>query len=68
MDTLKGLALIATFIGVLVVFAMWVALWENVWRVSVLFVVQSMMFDSTALGLRLAFAHHGCGGGRRVVG
>ena len=25
MDTLKGAALIATFIGVLVVFAMWVA-------------------------------------------
>jgi hypothetical protein len=34
-DTLKGAALIATFIGVLVVFAMWVPLWENVWRVSV---------------------------------
>jgi hypothetical protein len=35
MDTIKGLALIATFIGVLTVFAMWVSLWENVWRVSV---------------------------------
>jgi hypothetical protein len=35
MDALKGIALIATFIGVLVVFATWVLLWENVWRVSV---------------------------------
>jgi hypothetical protein len=35
MDTLKGAALIGTFIGVLTIFAMWVSLWENVWRVSV---------------------------------
>ncbi len=34
-DKLKGAALIASFIGVLAIFAMWVALWENVWRVSV---------------------------------
>ena len=34
-DRLKGAALIASFIGVLAIFAMWVALWENVWRVSV---------------------------------
>jgi hypothetical protein len=33
MDTIKGLALIGTFIGS--IFAMWVSLWENVWRVSV---------------------------------
>jgi len=35
MDTLKGAALIATFIGFLSIFATWVLLWENVWRVSV---------------------------------
>ena len=35
MDTLKGAALIGTFSGVLIIFAMWVSLWENVWRVSV---------------------------------
>ena len=35
MDTIKGLALIATFIGLLIIFAMWVSLWDNVWRVSV---------------------------------
>ena len=34
-DRLKGAALITSFIGVLITFAMWVALWENVWRVSV---------------------------------
>jgi hypothetical protein len=27
--------IIATFIGVLVIFAMWVSLWENVWRTAV---------------------------------
>ena len=35
MDTLKGAALIAAFIGFLTIFAMWVSLWDNVWRVSV---------------------------------
>jgi hypothetical protein len=35
MDTIKGLALIGTFLGVLTVFAMWVSLWENVWQASV---------------------------------
>ena len=34
-DTLKGAALIATFIGVLITFAMWVLLWVNVWQASV---------------------------------
>ena len=34
-DTLKGVALIGTFIGVLITFAMWVSLWENVWQASV---------------------------------
>jgi hypothetical protein len=35
MDTIKGLAIIVTFLGVFTIFAMWVSLWENVWRVSV---------------------------------
>ena len=35
MDILKGAALIAAFIGFLTIFAMWVSLWDNVWRVSV---------------------------------
>jgi len=35
MDTIKGLALIGTFIGVLITFAMWVSLWENVWQAAV---------------------------------
>jgi hypothetical protein len=34
-DMLKGAALVAAFIGFLTIFAMWVSLWENVWRVSV---------------------------------
>ena len=34
-DRLKGAALIATFIDFLSIFATWVLLWENVWRVSV---------------------------------
>jgi hypothetical protein len=32
-DALKGAALIAAFIGFLTIFAMWVSLWDNVWRV-----------------------------------
>jgi len=35
MDMLKGAALIAAFIGFLTIFAMWVSLWDNVWRASV---------------------------------
>ena len=35
MDMLKGAALIAAFIGFLTIFALWVSLWDNVWRVSV---------------------------------
>jgi hypothetical protein len=34
MDIIKGLALIGTFIGFLTIFAMWVSLWDNVWRAS----------------------------------
>ena len=44
-DKLKGAALIATFIGVLPIFAMWVLLWENVWRVSVE-PVRSAIYDA----------------------
>ena len=68
MDTLKGAALIATFIGVLITFAMWVSLWENVWQASVE-PTRGAIYDARliALALRLASAHHGCGGGRRVV-
>jgi hypothetical protein len=65
-DTLKGVALIGTFIGVLITFATWVSLWENVWRVSVEPVRGAIStVNSIALALRLAFAHLGCGGGRR---
>ena len=32
---LQGAALFATFIGVLITFAMWVSLWENVWQAAV---------------------------------
>ena len=32
---LKGSALVAAFTGVLITFAMWVVLWENVWSASV---------------------------------
>jgi hypothetical protein len=32
LDMPKGAALIATFIGVLTIFAVWVSLWDNVWR------------------------------------
>jgi hypothetical protein len=34
LDMLKGAALIAAFIGVLITFAMWVSLWDNVWRAA----------------------------------
>ena len=34
MDILKGAALIATFIGVLITFAMWISLWDSVWRTA----------------------------------
>jgi hypothetical protein len=35
LDKLKGVALIATFLGVLAVFATWVMLWDSVWRTAV---------------------------------
>ena len=65
-DMLKGVALIGTFIGVLIVFAMWVSLWENVWRTAVE-PTRANIYSaemSRALITRLAFAHLGCGGGR----
>ena len=39
-DKLKGAALIAPFIGVLTIFAVWVSLWENVWSVTALVAVR----------------------------
>ena len=32
MDTIKGIALIATFIGTLTIFGGWVSLWESTWQ------------------------------------
>jgi hypothetical protein len=55
-DTLKGAALMGTFIGVLTIFAMWVLLWENVWSASVE-PVRGAIYE-TQLN-RLAFAHLG---------
>ena len=64
MDTLKGAALIGTLIGVLITFAMWVSLWENVWQASVEPTRGAIYeLNSIGLGLHLAFAHLGCGGG-----
>jgi len=34
-DRLKGAPLVCTFIGFIAIFAMWVSLWENVWRTAV---------------------------------
>ena len=60
-------SLIGTFIGVLITFAMWISLWGE--RVASLSRAHSWrtLLDLIALALRLAFAHLGCGGGRRVV-
>jgi hypothetical protein len=35
MDTIKGPALIAAFVGFLTIFAMWVSLWDQTWRIAV---------------------------------
>jgi hypothetical protein len=35
MDTLKGLALVATFLAILATFAVWVGMWETTWRAAV---------------------------------
>ena len=67
MDTLRGLALIATFIGFLIIFAMWVSLWENVRQAAVepTRPVQSTMPYFIALAnIRLARRVLGHGGGR----
>jgi len=42
MDTIKGLALVATFIGVLIVFAMWVSPWA--------IALPSLIIDVVAVG------------------
>ena len=64
-----GHPLIATFIGVLITFAMWVSLWENVWQASVE-PTRGAIYDARliALALRRTFARRGGGGGRRGVG
>ena len=55
MDTLKGVALIATFIGFLSIFATWVLLWDSVWETSVEPTRgESTMFGLIALALRHA--------------
>jgi hypothetical protein len=67
LDTLKGAA--CTFIGVLIIFAMWVSLWENVWRTAVE-PVRGAIYDTRLNRFGPSpclFAHHGGGGGRRVV-
>ena len=56
MDTLKGLALIATFIGVLIIFAMWVSLWDNVWRVS----MQPVRSQAYTTQISRALDHSAC--------
>jgi hypothetical protein len=56
-DTLKGAALIATFIGVLIIFAMWVSLWENVWQASVE-PTRGAIYDARLKDLRPAFAQN----------
>jgi hypothetical protein len=35
MDTLKAVALIATFIGFLAIFALWTVIWQDTWRAAV---------------------------------
>ena len=34
-DILKDAALIATFLGILATFAVWVSMWETTWRAAV---------------------------------
>ena len=55
MDTIKGLALIATFIAVLITFAMWVSLWENVWQASVE-PTRGAIYDADLIALALRHA------------
>jgi hypothetical protein len=35
LDMLKGAVLVAAFIGFLAIFATWVSLWDQTWRVAV---------------------------------
>jgi hypothetical protein len=62
LDTLKAIALISTLRHVGLAVGQCVASLSRGPPV-----VQSMTLDSIALALRLAFAHLGCRGGRRVV-
>ena len=65
MDMLKGAALIAAFIGFLTIFAMWVSLWDNVWRASVEPTKASIY--TARIGPLTAYLIRGHGGGLRVV-
>ena len=58
-DRLKGSALIATFIGFLITFAMWVSLWENVWQASVE-PTRGAIYDARLIALALRLL--GCDG------
>jgi hypothetical protein len=35
MDTLKGVALVATFLGFIAVFAVWCSIWNKTWQAAV---------------------------------
>ena len=65
-DTLKGAALIATFLGVLTIFATLVMLWESVWQTSVE-PVRGAVYDArlSALAPHFACASPGGTGARR---
>ena len=65
LDTLKGAALIAAFIGFLTIFAMWVSLWNDVWRVSVE-PTRASIYNARLVPLT-AYRVLGHGGGLRVV-
>ncbi len=69
LDTLKGAALIATFLGFIATCAAWIHIWDSTWQAAVE-PARGAIYDTRliALGLRHAFDHRGCGGGRRVVG
>ena len=61
MDTLKAAALVATFIGFLTIFAMWVSLWV-VWRVSV-DPVHNQVYSARMLSLSIGCQHKAYGYG-----
>ena len=63
-----GVAVVATFIGVLITFALWVSLWENVWQASVE-PTRGAIYDAqlNRLGPSPCLRSSWCGGGRRGV-